>query len=237
MSKAKGKITRQKSQRRRRDTKRGGMAGESTHAALLEAGEKMFALKGYESTTIQDLAKAAGVNVSLVSYHFGGKAELYRACLERFGSARLTAVRKILQPCADFTEFGTRFKIFTIEFIESHFENKDLVTIIQREIQNGLRHAPETFHKTFLRMFETLVEFFSDAQKKKIIRDDVLPFEMTSSFYGSLIHALTNDHIRQKLYKSTLADPEHHLPFVDQIMIAFVDGLHPESAKFRRSNQ
>jgi AcrR family transcriptional regulator len=222
-------------QRRRREPTPGRAAGSTTHAALLDAGEKLFSHKGFESTTVLDLAAAAGVNVSLISYHFGGKIGLYRACLERFGSARLTAVQKILQPCADFSEFSMRFKIFTGEFIESHLENQDRVTMIQREIQNGLRHAPDTFQKTFLRMFETLVEFLTDAQKKKIIRSDAIPFVMASTFYGSVIHALTNDHVRQKFYKTTLADPAHQREFIDQIMIAFVDGLHPDSAISRRS--
>src|SRR3984885_15506873 len=65
---------------------------EDARARLIDAAIKLFADKGYEGTSVRDLATAAGVNVAAGSYHFGSKDELYhealRACLAPCGEMR-----------------------------------------------------------------------------------------------------------------------------------------------------
>lgn len=56
-----------------------------TKEKLLAHAIEIFSLKGFDGTTVKDLAEAAGVNVSLISYHFGGKEALYNACINKFG--------------------------------------------------------------------------------------------------------------------------------------------------------
>jgi len=65
---------------------------EDARARLIDAAIKLFAEKGYEGTSVRDLASAAGANVAAVSYHFGSKDALYtealRACLAPCGEMR-----------------------------------------------------------------------------------------------------------------------------------------------------
>jgi TetR/AcrR family transcriptional regulator, regulator of cefoperazone and chloramphenicol sensitivity len=62
-----------------------GASQDDARARLIDAAIELFAKKGYEGTSVRDLATAAGVNVAAVSYYFGSKDELYhealRACL------------------------------------------------------------------------------------------------------------------------------------------------------------
>ena len=60
------------------------MGEADTRGRLLEAAGRVFADRGYEQTTVRDICDAAGANVAAVSYHFGGKAELYRATMRHF---------------------------------------------------------------------------------------------------------------------------------------------------------
>jgi len=53
-----------------------------TRAALLGAAIALFAERGYDRTSLRDVAAAADVDVALVSYHFGGKAGLFAAAME-----------------------------------------------------------------------------------------------------------------------------------------------------------
>lgn len=55
---------------------------EGTKKRIRDAAAELFARHGVGRTTVREIAKAAGVNVAMVSHHFGGKAPLYRACLE-----------------------------------------------------------------------------------------------------------------------------------------------------------
>jgi AcrR family transcriptional regulator len=52
-------------------------------ASILEAGGRLFGERGYEGTRLEDVAAAAGVTKPIVYRHFGSKAGLYLALLER----------------------------------------------------------------------------------------------------------------------------------------------------------
>ena len=65
----------------------------TTREAVLDAAEKLFAERGFEATSLNDVGAAAGVSRGTPGYFFGSKAELYRAVLERCFSAVRAAVR------------------------------------------------------------------------------------------------------------------------------------------------
>jgi len=52
--------------------------GLETHEKILEVAGKLFAEKGYEKTTHEEICKLAGVNIGAVNYHFQSKENLYR---------------------------------------------------------------------------------------------------------------------------------------------------------------
>lgn len=49
---------------------------------LLEVALKLFAVKGLDGVSTREIAQKAQVNISAITYYFGGKAELYSAVLE-----------------------------------------------------------------------------------------------------------------------------------------------------------
>lgn len=50
---------------------------------LLDAAEQLFAHRGFHGVSLRDITEAAGVDVALVSYHFGSKRALFTAVFER----------------------------------------------------------------------------------------------------------------------------------------------------------
>ena len=59
---------------------------DETRMALLESGIVLFGRHGYDGVTTRELTDAAGVNLSAIRYHFGGKDELYRAVMTQLSS-------------------------------------------------------------------------------------------------------------------------------------------------------
>jgi AcrR family transcriptional regulator len=57
---------------------------EKTRQEIIDAAGLLFAEKGFKATTIAEICKAANVNQAAVSFHFGGKEQLYIA-LVRYG--------------------------------------------------------------------------------------------------------------------------------------------------------
>ena len=50
---------------------------------ILDAAERLFARNGFYGISVRDITEEAGVDVALVSYHFGGKRELFAAVFQR----------------------------------------------------------------------------------------------------------------------------------------------------------
>ncbi|MBI5520519.1 MAG: CerR family C-terminal domain-containing protein [Desulfovibrio sp.] len=74
-------------------TRQNGKASDTeTRQRLIQAGLRLFGLHGYEATGTRALAQEAGVNLSAILYHFGGKEGLYRAVLEQGISRKLEEV-------------------------------------------------------------------------------------------------------------------------------------------------
>ena len=55
---------------------------QGTRERILDAALDLFGERGLTGTTVRDIAARAKVNVAAISYHFGGKDELYRAVAE-----------------------------------------------------------------------------------------------------------------------------------------------------------
>lgn len=54
---------------------------DTTKAQIMRAAVLQFTRLGYEGAAVRDIANAAGVNIGLIRYHFGHKADLYRDTL------------------------------------------------------------------------------------------------------------------------------------------------------------
>lgn len=50
---------------------------ERTKGAILEAARRLFAERGYDATTVRDIAAAASIDAALVVRYFGGKNDLF----------------------------------------------------------------------------------------------------------------------------------------------------------------
>jgi AcrR family transcriptional regulator len=66
--------------------------------AILAAGERLFAARGFDGTSIGEVATAAGLSRGAPNYFFGSKSELYVAVLERVFADREEATRRAFEP-------------------------------------------------------------------------------------------------------------------------------------------
>src|SRR6476646_3959132 len=59
------------------------MTGRERREQLLDVGRTLFAEKGFEATSIEEVAHRAGVSKPVVYEHFGGKEGLYAVVVDR----------------------------------------------------------------------------------------------------------------------------------------------------------
>lgn len=76
-----------------------------TKERILNAGERLFALRGYGNTSLRALTAEAGVNLAAVNYHFGSKEALLRAIFERrldpINRARIERMEKVARQAGE----------------------------------------------------------------------------------------------------------------------------------------
>lgn len=71
---------------------------QETQDRILDAAEKLFAERGIDAVSTRSILAAAGVNVSLAQYHFGGRDGLIEALLRRrFGPITEERLRRLAE--------------------------------------------------------------------------------------------------------------------------------------------
>ncbi|AJT66591.1 hypothetical protein T261_4954 [Streptomyces lydicus] len=66
-----------------RRTRRVRMTGAERREQLLDIGRTLFAERGFEGTSVEEIAAKAGVSKPVVYEHFGGKEGLYAVVVDR----------------------------------------------------------------------------------------------------------------------------------------------------------
>jgi AcrR family transcriptional regulator len=200
-----------------------------TREKLLTSATRLFGKQGFAATSVKQIADDAEVNVSLVSYHFDGKEGLYRTCLQRFGQERMEATDRILQPPTSREEIRVRLQMFTEEVWRFHFENPDINCMVHRDEDIESMQGFEIIGPAFAKMFQTIVTFFSEAQKRKLFRKDVDPELASQFFLGSLMFPAIKDQMTERLFDCTLKDPQHRARMIKTLLQLFLDGFVLES--------
>jgi AcrR family transcriptional regulator len=72
------------------------MSAQDRRAQLIRIGREVFAERGYEATSVEEIAERAKVSKPVVYEHFGGKEGLYAVIVDREVSALLGRIRGAL---------------------------------------------------------------------------------------------------------------------------------------------
>jgi len=68
----------------------------STKDKILDAAEELFAVKGFNGTSLREITSQAEVNLAAVNYHFGSKKELIKAVMSRYMNELAPKLEKAL---------------------------------------------------------------------------------------------------------------------------------------------
>ena len=126
---------------------------------ILNVSLKLFAEKGFDGTSIRDIAKAADINVAMVSYYFGSKEKLLEAII----IYRVSDFRMILENLQ--TELISpieKIKKFVSFYVNMLFQNKDFYQLVHFEMVNQKRacdfSAFSEIKKKNLKLLQNIIE-------------------------------------------------------------------------------
>lgn len=194
---------------------------------LIEAAKRLFANYGFEGATTKNICDEAGVNVSLISYHFGGKEGLYRACLDQFGISKFETIQRMLKPADSEESFKLRLSLFIDEMISWYIDEPYLMKIVYHECEMDTPHAEDVFRKTFMGLYKVIEDFFVESKKRKLIREDIDAHAAAYLFLGHLVFIQRMDLVSERFLKQTVKDPAYREKIAQQILDINITGLLP----------
>lgn len=165
---------------------------------IIDKSEKLFAEKGFDGTSIRDIAKAADINIAMISYYFGSKEKL----LEAIVYYRISALKLLLNSLTT-EEINPLEKINRlIEFYISRIhQNKTIYQIIHHEISNNKRDFDfELFTQIKIDNIKTLAQIIKEGQDLGIFKDDI----QVELIPPVIIGTLTQMNINQPFYSEIL---------------------------------
>jgi AcrR family transcriptional regulator len=105
------------------------MTGKERRAQLLDIGRKLFAERGLDGTSIEEIAAQAGVSKPVVYEHFGGKEGLYAVVVDREVERFLTMATTLLEG----EDTMAKFEVAAVELLRYIQENSDGFRILVRD--------------------------------------------------------------------------------------------------------
>ena len=186
---------------------------EATRQALLRAAAFLFAERGFDGVSTEEVAARAGVNKALISYHFRGKRGLYVAILES-GFASMTARLKAIEERAPTARAALR--AFLDGFAQVTRDEPGFPTLFLREVlAKGLEPA----------VVPHLVEIVGVSRRLagRGVREGLFrrvdPLLLHFGLVGSLVFFFATEPARKR------AAAERRVPFAMPDSTAFVDYL------------
>ena len=156
----------------------GEVLNQSAQERLLNAAEELFCEKGFEGTSIRDIAASAGCNIASVNYYFGGKQQLYEQVWKRhlipMRDSRLKSIERVYFINERIPSLEDLIRSFAESFMGSIAETQkvsNLNKLMAREYIN--KHLPadmfleEVMMPTVTAMQKALVQAFPNLDEQK----------------------------------------------------------------------
>ncbi|MCG6963095.1 MAG: TetR family transcriptional regulator [Acidobacteria bacterium] len=127
----------------------------TTRERLLDAAIVLFARSGFKGAPVRQICDRARANPGSVSYHFGGKRQLYRAALRRVADHVSTAVGPIEHESASAEELVL---IATRAVCHTLLEDDAAMRLILRDLAEGGEAVAEALAPALRTVFQQLIE-------------------------------------------------------------------------------
>lgn len=162
---------------------------EVTRDKLLSAALKVFSKKGYATTTLDDIAKEAGVTRGAIYWHFkGGKPEIFTDILNKGFDRVGVLVERLMAEGGSPLETLERIMVRLLQFVEEDDDYRAVQEILIFKMSDDpelslriedKKHAQEESVKY-------LAELIEQARKVGEVSGDVDPMTAAITGYGML---------------------------------------------------
>lgn len=146
------------------------MTAAQRREQLIGVGRTLFAERGFEGTTVEEIAASAQVSKPVVYEHFGGKEGLYAVIIDREQRTLLEGIRSAIEQAKGARRKVEAGTLALLDYIEAF---PDGFRIISRDAPTG---SPGTSFATILSDVASQVEdILGDQFRHRGLREEMAP--------------------------------------------------------------
>lgn len=152
---------------------------------IIETAEQLFAERGFDGTSVRDIADEAGVNVAMISYYFGSKEKLMEALFElRVGSVKIRVESLIKDESLSPLE---KVNMLIDEHIDRVMQKQCFHKIMMGVVATNKNPAIlKAANNVKIRNAEVVTELIKDGQKKGIFKKKIDVILMMNTMVGTV---------------------------------------------------
>jgi AcrR family transcriptional regulator len=181
---------------------------EQTRMRLLESAARLFAKNGFERTSVDDVAEAAGFSKGALYYNFASKDELFEALVEESIADMIAGLEGALAGAHTIEEkLAAMQRVLTEEERHSGGQQLELEVITQALRDRKLRR---TVGKAYTRMRDAIASLIEQQYEEAGVRPPLPPDQLAiaivaGSLGTGLMQALDPDAVPAGLLPSVVA--------------------------------
>lgn len=164
----------------------------------MEAAEKLFAAKGFDGTSVRDIAESAKVNLAMISYYFGSKEKLMEAMFSYRGAFFKLQLENMIQN----RELTPMQKMETLidQYIDKLMNQQSFHRIMVREqMVNHNGTVPAQIIQLKRQNQQLIKQLILEGQKKGDFRKNVDVSILMMTLIGTVSQFVTTQHAYREL--------------------------------------
>jgi TetR/AcrR family transcriptional regulator, fatty acid metabolism regulator protein len=154
-----------------------------TRKAILTSCLKLFAKYGFSTTSIDDIARAAGITKGAVYWHFVNKEELFQAILEEI---RARWVETVQQPLSKETAPVSRLEALFDCYSKLFAEAPEICLFLQRILLEGHKEFSPQVGRVFTQTARFIGKIIDDGKVQGVFRNDLDSMVTAHMILGNL---------------------------------------------------
>ncbi len=167
---------------------------------ILETAENLFAERGFDGTSVRDIADEAGVNVAMISYYFGSKEKMLEALFELRVANIAIRVESLIKD-EKYTPFEKVDQLID-EHIERVMQKQNFHKIlISAQVTNKNPGILKATNALKIRNAEVISELIKDGQKKGMFKKKVDVVLMLNTMFGTVTQTMMNQQYYRQFNK------------------------------------
>ncbi len=138
---------------------------KDTDLRCLAAAEELFAVRGFEGTSLRDVSAVVGITSAALIHHFGTKERLYGRVLERLVKSLDGYVAEVSEPVS-IEEVVRMFE----RFLDWSFAQQHLAQLLLRELMENRTRVSRARRMHLLSLITSYVEQIRKGQTSGVFR-------------------------------------------------------------------